>query len=93
MNKRTKKIQYIKRKNVAIATYLPPSGMAAMRQIPLKEKKNNNNNKAIAIENTTKLYTHRQRQKKSHYTIKRAKMQRLIKTSNQTRHQKKNKIK
>ena len=77
-----------KRKNVSIATYLPPSGMAAMRQIPLKEEKKKNN-KAIATENTTKFYTHRQRQKKkSHYTSKRAKMQRVIKTSNQTRHQK-----
>ena len=74
---------------MAIVTYLPPSGMAAMRQIPLKEEKKNNNNKAIAIENTTKFYMHRQRQKKNHTIQANAqKMQRVIKTSNQTRHQK-----
>ena len=43
MNKRTKKYNYVKRENVAIATHLPPpSGMAAIRQIPLKEEKNKN---------------------------------------------------
>ena len=38
--KQTIKYKYVKRKNVAIATYLslPPNGMAAMRQILLKEK-------------------------------------------------------
>ena len=39
ISKRTKKYKYDKRENVAIATYLPPSGMAAMRQIPLKKYK------------------------------------------------------
>ena len=53
-----------------------------------RRKINNNNNKAIAIKNTTKFYTHRQRQKKSHYISKRAKMQSVITTSKQTRHQK-----
>ena len=43
MNKRTKKYNYVKRENVAIATYLPPSGLASIRQIPLKEKKRKKN--------------------------------------------------
>ena len=65
--------------------------MAAKRQIPLKEEKKNNNSKAFAIENTTNSTRTDRGKKKSLYTSKRAKMQLEIKTSNQTRHRKKNK--
>ena len=63
----------------------PPSGMAAIRQIPLKEK---NKNKRLQRKYYKILHAPTEAKKITLYKQTR-KMQHVIKTSNQTRHRKK----